>query len=97
MGIQCLRLIAYNSEGQASIFAHLDQLTWGDELIIEAWGQEYVYQVRSVDDSVAPDNTSVLKHENYPWITLISCKEYDEENDTYHYRVVVRAIQVDVR
>ena len=96
-GNSVLTAHAYNSEGQASTFAHLDQLTWGDELIVEAWGQEYIYQVRSVDDSVAPDDTSVLAHENYPWITLISCKGYDKENETYYYRVVVRAIQMDVR
>ena len=96
-GNSVLTAHAYNSEGQASIFANLDQLAWGDEVIINAWGQEYVYKVRSVDDSIAPDDISVLEHENYPWITLISCKGYDEENNTYQYRVVVRAVQVDIR
>jgi len=46
---------------------------------------------------IYPDNTSsVFEHEDYPWLTLITCKGYDEENDTYNWRVVVRAVQTRI-
>lgn len=95
-GNSVLTAHAINAEGEPGLFAQLDQLKWGDELIVSAWGQEYVYEVRSVQDRVDPTDLSVLDHEEYPWLTLISCKGYDASSDTYAYRVVVRAIQVDV-
>jgi len=67
-------------------------------VIVHAYGQAYVYEVRTVERYVQPDDTSsVFKHENYPWLTLITCKGYDEDSDSYRWRVAVRAVQVDVR
>jgi LPXTG-site transpeptidase (sortase) family protein len=45
---------------------------------------------------VEPTDISALKHEEKPWLTLITCKEYDETTDTYRKRVVVRAALIDV-
>lgn len=36
----------------------------------------------------------VLKHEEKPWLTLVTCKDYDEKSGTYRNRVVVRAALV---
>jgi len=87
----------YNVDGQPGLFYDLDELKWGDEVIVQAYGQAYVYEVRSVDKYVRPsDTSSVYKHEDYPWLTLITCKGYDEESDSYDWRVVVRAVQTKI-
>jgi LPXTG-site transpeptidase (sortase) family protein len=88
----------YDANGQPGLFNNLNQLKWGDEVIVHAYGQAYVYEVRTVEKYVQPDDTSsVFKHEDYPWLTLITCKGYDEDSDSYRWRVAVRAVQVDVR
>jgi LPXTG-site transpeptidase (sortase) family protein len=88
----------YDANGQPGLFNSLGELKWGDEVLVHAYGQAYVYEVRSVEKYVQPDDTSsVFKHENYPWLTLITCKGYDEDSDSYRWRVAVRAVQVDVR
>jgi sortase (surface protein transpeptidase) len=46
---------------------------------------------------VQPDDSTVLKHEDKSYLTLITCDTYDEETGTYLRRVVVRAMLVDVR
>jgi LPXTG-site transpeptidase (sortase) family protein len=45
---------------------------------------------------VEPEDTSALKHEERPWLTLVTCKDYDEKTNTYRKRVVVRAVLVSV-
>jgi sortase (surface protein transpeptidase) len=72
-------------------------LHWGDEIIIEAWGQKYTYSVREVDQWVRPDDNSAFDHEDYPWLTLITCRGYDEQTGEYRWRVVVKAVQISVK
>ena len=61
---------AYDANGEPGIFHNLQNLRWGDELIVHTYGQSYVYEVRSVDRFVRPDNTSsVFQHEDFPWLT----------------------------
>ncbi|MCD4752584.1 MAG: sortase, partial [Anaerolineaceae bacterium] len=84
----------YDANGQPGLFNNLSDLKWGDEVIVHAYGQAYVYEVRTVERYVQPDDTSsVFKHEDYPWLTLITCMGYDEDSNSYRWRVVVRAIQ----
>ncbi len=85
----------YLSDGTAGPFVHLGELLWGDEVILHAFGQRYVYEVRDVT-SVRPDDLSVLRHEEYDWVTLITCQGYDEQQDAYRSRMVVRAVLVEV-
>lgn len=56
----------------------------------------HLYEVRSIKNDVRPGDTSAIKHEDYPWLTLITCKGYDSGKDSYRYRLVVRAVQVRV-
>jgi len=84
--------------GQPGVFKDLGRLRYGDQVVVNVYGQEYVYEVRSVEGLVRPDDTSsIFEHEEYPWLTLVTCRGYDEETDDYRWRVVVRAVQVDVR
>ncbi len=83
--------------GQPGPFARLNSLWWGDRLIVHAWGGEYVYEVRSVTQ-VSPGNIgAMLKHEELPWVTLVTCRGYDEAGNSYKYRVLVRAVLVEVK
>jgi LPXTG-site transpeptidase (sortase) family protein len=88
---------AVNRSGSPGPFSTLGELQFGDEIIIGAWGQQYIYKVRS-SWSVDPDDTlSVMRHDDYPWLTLLTCRGYDPTKDSYLYRTVVRAIQVDIQ
>jgi len=83
--------------GNDGPFAHLNWMWYGDQIIVHAFGQQYIYEVRAVK-LVSPDNSYwVTKHEELPWLTLVTCKGYDAATDTYKYRVVVRAVQVAIQ
>jgi LPXTG-site transpeptidase (sortase) family protein len=85
----------WNADNSAGPFLAINTLWWGDKVIIHAWGGQYVYEVRSVLQ-VSPDNTStMMKHEELPWITLVTCRGYDETSNSYKYRVLVRAVLVN--
>jgi LPXTG-site transpeptidase (sortase) family protein len=85
----------YLADGKPGPFDRLDSLKFGDELQVHAYGQTYTYEVRQVSQ-VSPGDLSVLKHEDKAWLTLITCRGFDEDRDTYTYRVVVRAVLKDV-
>ena len=76
-------------------FARLNTLSWGDEIYIYAFGMKYSYAVRQAF-SVDPQDPSPLQHEEYDWVTLITCERYSPTYETYRFRRVVRAVLVDV-
>ncbi len=82
--------------GRPGPFARLADLGWDDEVIVIVNGLEHVYRVREVL-RVAPDDLSILRHEEYSWLTLITCQGYDEARQAYRWRVAVRAVLVEVR
>ena len=87
----------WNADNTPGPFARLNQLWWGDQVIVHAWGGQYVYEVRAVMQ-VSPGNTAaMMKHEELPWLTLVTCRGYDETSGSYKYRVLVRAVLVDVK
>ncbi len=87
---------AYLPDGSPGPFVDLDQLRWGDQVIISAFGEDHVYEVRSVT-YVLPNDAGALAHKDGDWITLISCKGYDPVSDAFRYRVVVSAVLMDVK
>jgi LPXTG-site transpeptidase (sortase) family protein len=87
----------YDANGNPGPFVHLNWLWWGDQVIVHAWGAQYIYEVREVLQ-VAPGATSaVIKHEQLPWVTLVTCRGYDEATNSYKYRVAVGAVLVEVK
>ena len=84
-----------NADGTPGPFAALGSLKWGDTIRIYAFGQTYTYSVRQTMQ-VFPSDTSIFKSETYPWLTLVTCRGYDPLSDSYDYRVVVRAVLVEV-
>ena len=85
----------YLSNGLPGPFVDLHKLKYGDQVVIHAFGQMYLFEVRS-NTIVKPNDPSVFKHEERPWLTLVTCKEYDETTNTYRKRVVVRAVLISV-
>ena len=85
---------AYNQPGP---FADLKSLKYGDQINIHSWGQTYTYEVREWK-LIRPDNISyATQHEEYDWITLLTCELYNPFNGDYLFRRAVRAVLVDVR
>jgi LPXTG-site transpeptidase (sortase) family protein len=85
----------YWANGLPGPFVNLSQLRFGDQVIVHAFGQRYIFEVRS-NTLVSAKDATVLRHEEKPWLTLLTCKEYDPETNTYRKRVVVRAVLVKV-
>ena len=79
-----------DANGLPGPFIHLNDLRWGDEIIIHAWGETYVYQVRSVE-KVKPDQRGIFSQQEQSWLTLLTCAGYDENQAEYRYRIVVKA------
>jgi LPXTG-site transpeptidase (sortase) family protein len=85
----------YMANGLPGPFVHLNKLKYGDKIIIHAYGQKYTFAVQT-NAIVSPDDQSVIQHEEKSWLTLVTCKDYDEKTKAYLSRVVVRAILVRV-
>jgi LPXTG-site transpeptidase (sortase) family protein len=86
----------YLSNGQPGPFVGIGKLKYGDRVIVEAYGQEYIYEVRSISTQKPDDMSRVLRHEKLPWITLLTCKDYDQRTDSYRNRIAVRAVLVGI-
>lgn len=77
-------------------FAQLKSLKYGDQVKIHAFGQVYTYEIR-VSQTVLPSNlTSVFKHEDRSWVTLVTCEDYKEQSGMYSYRRMIRAVLISV-
>jgi LPXTG-site transpeptidase (sortase) family protein len=85
----------YLPNGQPGPFVNLSTLVWGQKIIVRANGQRSVYEVREIRQ-IKPADESVFKHEDKAWLTLLTCKDYDEKTNTYRARYIVRAVLVDV-
>jgi LPXTG-site transpeptidase (sortase) family protein len=83
----------YLSNGLPGPFVNLNKLKFGDKLIIHAYGQKYTFEVQT-NAILEPNDTTALKHEEKPWLSLVTCKEFDEKANAYRKRVVVRAVLV---
>ncbi|MDR3572311.1 MAG: sortase, partial [Anaerolineaceae bacterium] len=85
----------YDANGLPGPFVNLGNLKWGDQVIIHAFGQNYVYEVRSVY-TTSPQDTSAFEHEDQPWVTLVTCKQYDASTGTYQLRTIVKAVLITI-
>lgn len=85
----------YLPNGRPGPFVSLPRLRWGDEIIVHIFGQRQVYEVR-MNRVDMPDDISALKHEDQAWLTLITCRGYDETSDVYEYRIVTRAVLMKI-
>jgi len=87
----------WGADNKAGPFLSINTLWYGDRISVHAWGQEYVYEVRSVLQVEPNATTSAFQHKDVPWLTLITCRSYDEASDADRYRVLVQAVQVTIK
>jgi LPXTG-site transpeptidase (sortase) family protein len=85
----------YAADGLPGPFVNLGKLKWGDRVVIHAFGQKYIYEVRSVR-TVSPYNNSVLGHKEEAWVTLLTCKDYNDLTGQYKMRTAVQAVLITV-
>jgi LPXTG-site transpeptidase (sortase) family protein len=95
VGNTVLTAHVWGADNQPGPFAELEALQHGDHFTISAWGSTYTYEVRS-NALYLPDSLRPLAHEEYDWVTLITCQYFDEETGDYAYRRAVRAVLISV-
>ena len=86
----------YLRTGQPGPFADLDTLRYGDRVVIHAWGEEYIYEVR-ISQLVTADDIRLFGSSDYDILTLVTCEDFDEETEGYSHRIVVQAVLIDVK
>jgi LPXTG-site transpeptidase (sortase) family protein len=96
VGNSLLTAHAVGADGKPALFSGLKYLGVGEFIYVYDAGYRYTYQVVS-NDLVHPHDTRVMKREVEPYLTLITCDQYDEKTESYLRRIAVRAVLVDVR
>jgi len=77
-------------------FAYIRELQAGNLAFLHANGLVYVYRVEE-NKLVSPYNiAAVFKHEEYPWLTLVTCEDYVAKFKTYTSRRMVRLMLISV-
>jgi LPXTG-site transpeptidase (sortase) family protein len=84
----------FGADGLPGPFVALDTLKWGDQVLLHSGESVYVYEVREVEQVSPNDLAAVTRHEEFPWLTLVTCANYDDASDTYLSRVLVRAVVI---
>jgi LPXTG-site transpeptidase (sortase) family protein len=77
-------------------FSDIKGMKLGQYIYLHANGQTFVYQVQE-NRKILPSNISAaFKHEDYDWVTLVTCEDYNQKSKAYQYRRMVRAVLVSV-
>lgn len=79
-----------NWAGAPGPFAHLFQAKIGDLVILSEGGQEQRYQVTQIE-RVDPYDVSWVAQDGVKRVTLITCTDWDWDQDTYLGRLIVVA------
>ena len=82
--------------GMPGPFAEIGSLSFGDQIIIEAYGMIYTYEVREKQVIRDGNVAEAFREEDYDWITLMTCYGYNEVNGEYAFRQLVRAVLVSI-
>ncbi|MBL8105393.1 MAG: class F sortase, partial [Anaerolineales bacterium] len=77
-------------------FNKLKDLQYGDQVKIHAFGQVFIYEIRESALISSTDTTSMMKHEEKTWLTLITCEGFNAKTGDYLYRRMARAVLVSV-
>jgi LPXTG-site transpeptidase (sortase) family protein len=87
----------WNADNTPGIFAGIKNLKYGDRFAIHAFGQTYIYEVRENTWIWGNSVSKVFKHEDYDWVTLLTCEGYNSLTGKYLFRRMVRAVLVEVK
>ena len=88
---------AWDAFDRPGPFAELSQLQYGDEILVGSGGLQYVYAVRTNWSVRAQDTGRIFRHQELPWLTLLTCQDYDPVTGVYARRLVVRAVLLEIR
>ncbi|CAG0962195.1 hypothetical protein ANAEL_00693 [Anaerolineales bacterium] len=77
-------------------FSDIKGMKAGQQIYIHFNGQKFVYQVQENRKISSSNISAVFKHEDYDWITLVTCEDYDAKSGSYKYRRMVRAVLISV-
>lgn len=86
----------WNADNTAGPFAELRNLQYGDEIEIHAWGMVYTYEVRASTLLWDSQVSRVFQHQDYDWVTLLTCEFYNPTSGEYLFRRSVQAVLVSV-
>jgi len=87
----------WNADNTPGIFAGIKNLKYGDRFTLHAFGQTYVYEVRENTWVRGSSVSKVFKHEEYDWVTLLTCEGYNPLTGGYRFRRMVRAVLVEIK
>jgi LPXTG-site transpeptidase (sortase) family protein len=87
----------WDADNQPGLFADLKTLKYGDKVLVHAFKSVYTYEVRDSQRISPTDTRSAFRHEGQPWISLLTCEDFDADTSTYTGRRLVRAVLVDVK
>ena len=57
-----------------------------EKMIVNAGGGQTMYEVRSVTQVAPNEMAAMMKHQDLLWLTLVTCRGYDETSNSYKYR-----------
>ncbi len=77
-------------------FSDIKGMKLGDRILIHAYGKIYVYEVQENKKISSTDIATAFKHEEYAWITLVTCEDYNAKIEEYSHRRMVRAVLISV-
>jgi LPXTG-site transpeptidase (sortase) family protein len=86
----------YLPNGLPGPFVDISKLKYGDRITVHAYGQSFIYEVRKVEYLKPSDVSKAFEHKEESWVTLLTCRSYDEKSDSYRQRVTVKAVLVKV-
>ena len=97
-GNSVLTAHVYNSNGLPGPFLNIKNLKYGDQIIVQFAGEQYIFEVTKTVLVKPFDSRFAFEHlEKHSYLTLITCEGYSEQIDSYHFRRVVRAVLVSVK
>ena len=77
-------------------FSDIKGLQLGDKILLHAYGKVYVYEVQENTKISPRDIEAAFKHEEYSWVTLVTCEDYNAKIEEYYHRRMVRAVLISV-
>ena len=77
-------------------FSYIKGMQYGDKIYIHAFGKIYIYQVQENRKLSSTNLAAVFRHEEYQWVTLVTCEDYDANTGLYKKRRMVRAVLISV-
>ncbi len=86
---------AYLASGAPGPFFRLSELRWGDEVAIRAFAYRHTYEVRNIRFIRLLDS-SANAYIDTDWLTLLTCKEHDQNIDAQIRLMGVQAVSVRV-